>query len=352
MPNRRKSQATRDPQRRPVAQRRASRIARLQRRRVLTGGSARGGGGALRYVLPAVVVAGLAYLLWPKDLFAKDRQPQPPVNPPNGGTNPRRYQPAPAGAGFSSAVVPHVLPGDPPEWNNGLLVHTGPSTQTPLIAPAGVGTVHADRGDELVLLEVNRPDESTPKTKRLWARVITLRGGRGWVSQVDPRDNQPNFTVAQAPQNVQGLVPGFVQPDIGTTPGEEHPVPAGSYPTLTANQLAAPQQAFGALPSFAAPAAPLFSDVRAQAAQAYPSAAFQPLNPMASSMPLGMGPGVGAFAPSDPGRRVSALAPYAAAQSARANHAIQQAALMARNFGPPPRRPVVSGWSAPPVWRR
>ena len=179
------------------------------------------------------------------------------------GPRPRRPSNVPAGAGFAR-VTPHVLATDPDKWRNGLLVHKAPDSRSPLIAPedASPTSLHANTGrayggqpDEVAVLELDVVDRSEPPTRRRWARVITPLGGRGYVSQVDPRDLVSNLVVLQPPSNVQ--------PDVAAPPETpDYPPPADEFPPITMEQMV-PRAIVGARtpygPGFApfAPARPM-----------------------------------------------------------------------------------------------
>jgi hypothetical protein len=90
-----------------------------------------------------------------------------------------------------------------------------------------MGGLHADTGDELVLLKLDVPDQSKVPTARKWANVITPLGGRGYVSQVDPRDleNGSNLSNVTAPSPDVGI--SF---ETGVDMTANYPVPPGAYP--------------------------------------------------------------------------------------------------------------------------
>ena len=150
------------------------------------GGKKGGAGGLLKYgaLLAALGVGAYFFFRDEPDALADENKKK---NGNGKDVTPKTWPPSnlPEGAGFAN-VTPYVRATDPAKWKNGLLVHVSPGMKTPLIAPEGVGTVHADAGTQIAILKLGIAVEG--EGDRRWAHVWTKGGGKGYVSQIDPRD--------------------------------------------------------------------------------------------------------------------------------------------------------------------
>lgn len=133
----------------------------------------RGGGGAAKYVLPAAVVAGLVYLLWPrKDAIAGQPPvigPQPPITPPvtpppQPGIPTEQAVDAPLPAGATRARI------NTPSGAR-LRADADVNSATLALLPNGAGVAVS------VQASANGPGSAG------WWRVRTAGNREGWVAQ-------------------------------------------------------------------------------------------------------------------------------------------------------------------------
>ena len=143
--------------------------------------SKRDGGGAGRYVLPAVALAAIgAYLLWPRLARAGTTPGQivpPPTPTPNQLPPPTPTGPAvepvadaalPAGARLARIIGSNDVP---------LNVRAGPGTNTAVVSrlPRGAGVAIIDGGEASA--------QAGPGSQLGWWRIRTSRGINGYVAQ-------------------------------------------------------------------------------------------------------------------------------------------------------------------------
>lgn len=125
--------------------------------------------------------------------------PPPPPSPPN--VRPKRTPNPPPDAKFWGTVTPACgLPGDDADCSLGLLVHTSPNASVATrVGPKG-DPRHIYTGEGAAIIRNDVPDQSTPKTSRVWAEIVTPTDQRGFVSFTDPQ-NRTNFA------NLQPITP-------------------------------------------------------------------------------------------------------------------------------------------------
>ena len=150
-------------------------------------------------VLPVAGAAIVALLLLASSSKAETTPPAPPPPeppPPHPNNRPKRPANPPAGFIGWGIAAPACGPNDPAKCRNGLLVHSTPNSDPgTLVSPEDTSptSLHVLTGDEPAILRNDVPDQSVPKTSRVWAQVMTPMGNVGYVSYIDTQGRK-NFT--------------------------------------------------------------------------------------------------------------------------------------------------------------
>lgn len=150
------------------------------------------GGGALRYVLPAAVVAGLAWFLWPKLVGATPKQVPPPAPNPNlppapAPTPGQPPRPAPAPAPAAGTVPVN----DPPAGTVAYRYTVATNNVALRAAPAKIAAPVAqlNTGDTVLALDRNDARTDPGNSKVYYIGVVRPNGQRGWVAPADADGN-------------------------------------------------------------------------------------------------------------------------------------------------------------------
>lgn len=206
-------------------------------------------GSAAKYVLPALVVAGLAYLLWPRDAKADPNRPPPITPPPNNG----RTRPWPPGTPEGSVNPVGTNPATGRPWN-GLNTRTRPDPTAPLVSRND-----AFRGQRIGIISVGHKQQGPQACERCeWFEIMTPGGSVGFARAVGPQ-GETNL-VAHDPLPQQRIPVPTPVGDVGGAPGADieagGPATGFAYP----HAFAAPPyaNAFAGLAPYAAAASPAY----------------------------------------------------------------------------------------------
>lgn len=201
-------------------------------------------GGAARYVLPALVVAGLAYLLWPKDARADNQPVTPPIVPP--GPGPKPWPPGTPEATVAPAGT-NPATGRP---YNGLNVRRRPNPSSPLVTRND-----AFRGQRIGIISVGHAEEGGGCPSCVWYEVMTPGGSVGFARAVDPQ-GQSNITPHDPLPQQRVPVPVPIGGTMDGPPGQD--VETGGWEPLAGLMQAPPPpliNAFDAMAPYAAASA-------------------------------------------------------------------------------------------------